>query len=202
MSYILTPILVRLADVRSAVGSRDAHLAERLVRSLSGELLRLDRDDEDYADEGEPPVPTMAEAVRQLVSGGPYDARVAFKYGYALECLCRERGETLPNGTWSAMGWDWVETVDAALDQAGVPVAAVRVTYHLLCRGAPVPLPHIDDFPSIGYLSCAEAWTAAEALAERLPAVEDDEVRASLEEVSRWLQRCVHTGRDLVCFYA
>ena len=165
---------------------------------------RIDLEDEDLydADGGESPVATMAEVVRHLIAGEACDERVGFKYGYALELLCRHLGQSLPNARWSALRWEWLEEVDESLAVAGVPAEIFSVTRHLVCRGAPVTLSRIEGFPSIGYLTVSEIPAVAAALrSPKVAEIGDEEVRESLAELSGWLRACEDSDRDLICFY-
>lgn len=201
MGYNVSAYAVPLSHVRAAIGSGDADLLAAIT-AAAARYGRIDAQDEDLydADGGEPPVATMAEVVRHLVAGEAYE-RVGFKYGYALELICRHVGQLLSNAQWSALRWEWLEEVDAALTAANVPAGEFRVTRHLVCRGSPVPLPRIEDFPSIGYLTAGEIPGVAAALDGPGRAAAGDEVGASLDELRGWLRTCCDTGRDLVCFY-
>jgi hypothetical protein len=145
---------------------------------------------------------TAAEALRHLIMGEPCDEAVAFKYGYAFEFVCRHFGDYLDNEMWSAMRMQWAEQVDKSLKSAGVPERALRVTDHLMFRGAPVPLPDAES-PGIGYLRPDEVRAALAALdGARVAEVKDAERREAIEEVRGWLKTCAECGRGLVCFYA
>lgn len=202
MSYNVIPIAVDLQKLTAAVGGKDASLLSTLQADFADECAGLDEDDENYydADEGEPPVATAAEVLRHLLMGEPQDDRVAFKYGYALVWLCARLGRGLSNREWSSLRWDWITQTDEALDAAGVPASLFRVGRQLLCRGAPVSIPRIDDFPSIGYLRRDEIPAVRTALAA--VSIGDTEVRSSIEELLGWLQTCTDSGCDLVCYYA
>ena len=63
-------------------------------------------------------------------------------------------------------------------------------------------MPSIEDFPSIGYLLEAEIAKIAIELAQLKDAdIEDGEIRESVGEIRKWLDRCTRSHKDLVCFY-
>jgi hypothetical protein len=206
MGYILTANAVELDKVSDAVGSKDMRLIDALVEEFGDEFgqfdeMAADRCDEDDGQEAL----TMQGALTQMVMGEQYHEGLGFMYAYALEFLCRHFGRGLPNGEWSAMpsGSQWAETVDRGLHAADVPEGVLRVSYHLMNRGAPIPIPEPDDFPGIGYLKLKEIRIARQALGEaRLASIKDKEVLTSVQELQGWLQACADSGRDLACFYA
>ena len=206
MSYHLSAVAVDLDRVRAAIGSKDEVLLAALCDENAYSLQRiddllenaLDADDPDYR-----PL-TAADVLGHLVLGGPYreGERVGFAYGYCLELLCHHFGEALNNSEWCSMRSAWFDAVQAALEAAGVNRKLLSV--HLLAnRGAPIAIPTIDDFPGIGYLMKVEiAQTRAALAAADLSRIADKEAVASIRQISAWLDECVRSNRDLVCFYA
>lgn len=155
MSYGVQAYAVDLAAVKKAIGSGNAVFAKRLAKSQAREIAQID--DVDF-DEGLTPAADVLKAL--IVDGAPAetdeDETPAYKFGYALEILCREQGEWLENSAFSAMGSEYVDAIDAALKKA----KSKRKVASILFRGSPVPLPEIADFPTIGWLSAEEvaAW--------------------------------------------
>jgi hypothetical protein len=200
VSQHLTPIAVDLDTVHSAVGSRDTALMGKIRGRFYAESKRIDRLLKDAIDPDEEPL-TTGDILRHLITGEPYREDAGFAYGYCLELVCRQLGRALDNSAWSAKRGGWFDAVAAALRDAGVYSSALSIEA-LAFRGAPVPLPHIDDFPSIGYLTKAEIGTARAALAaadlSRAPAEEATAIR----QLREWLDTCAESNRDLVCFYA
>lgn len=194
MSYGVSPYAVSIAAVQACLGSQNAQLLQTLTEEFQSAFRNIDRIDEEA-------VPVQ-QALSQLIMGEPPDEDYGYKYGYALEFLCDHFGEMQSNQQWSSMRWDWVETVDQALADFGVPAQTFRVSRHLLCRDAPVPLPRIEDFPSIGYLRESEIARAQTTL-DQLPLdqLENQEIADSLREVRRWLAHCQLSHQDLICFY-
>lgn len=194
MSYNLQPYAVSLATIKKSLASRDAALAAALHAKFERRYTRLD----DQDDELRP----MRDVVEDLIHGRPYDEDAAFKYGYALQCLCEHFGRGLANEQWSSMRWSWFEQVDAELKKAGVDAKIFGSASHLANRGAPVPLPKIEEFPSIGYLTATEVGGVLTELDKTKKSAIDAEVRQSLDETRTWLDRCARAHLDLVCFYA
>jgi len=197
MSYGIHPYAVSVAEIKRAVGSKDAKLLKTLRKEYRREL-KDDADDLD-ADEGEI---SLDLALEHLINGDELNEHFGYKYGYALKLLCEHFGDLLNNGKWSALGWDWIETVDEALSDAGVDAKVFRMDPHLTTRGAPIKLPDIDDFPSIGYVLESEIAKIIEALRPATPkAIDDEEISDSIEQVRTWLNTAAGSHRDLVCFY-
>lgn len=201
MGYQLTPIGVELDSLRRALGSGDAGLVGKVRGRFYTESKRIDRLLKEVLDPDEEPL-TTGDILRHLIMGEPRREDAGFGYGYCLELICRQLGQALSNSAWSAMHGDWFDTVAAALRDCGVNSSALAIR-DLAFRGPPVPLPPIDDFPGIGYLTAAEIGTARAALAAAdLSHLDDGEVVASIRQVQEWLDTCMESNRDLVCFYA
>jgi hypothetical protein len=201
MGYQLTPIAVDIDALRLAIGSGDAGLVGKVRGRFYTEIKRIDRLLKEVLDPDEEPL-TTSDLLRQLILGEPRREDAGFGYGYCLELICRQIGQALPNSEWSAMHGDWFDAVAAALRDCGVNSSALAIR-DLAFRGSPVPLPPIDDFPGIGYLTAAEIGTARAALAAAdLSRLDDEEVAASIRQVQEWLNTCADSNRDLVCFYA
>ena len=195
MSYGIQPYAVLRADLDKALGSKSGRLLKKLKKRFAAELEEIDELDEEIT-------PT-ADALMHLVMGDELDPDAGFKYGYALKFLCEYLGTFLPNREWSSMRWEWFEEVDGALAEVGVPEKVFRTQDHLALRGAPVELPEIDEFPSIGYLREGEIAEVALALekVDVLKAEEDEEVVDAIKEIRGWLDTCARSHRDLICFY-
>lgn len=195
MSYAIHAYAVSLGTLKKSVGSQKGRLVKKLHREFGSDFEEIDELDEDA-------VPVQ-QAISDLVMGEAQDADSGFKYGYALEFLCRRFGEWLPNRHWSAMRWEWIEEVDAFLAEAGVGEAALRVGHHLVGRGSPIPIPAIDDFPAIGYLSHAEIVAVAPAVKALVDADPDsDDTHDAVAEMYGWFDHCLRGSVDLVCFYS
>jgi len=156
MSYGVHAYAVDLSLLSKAIGSGDAVLAKRLTKKYVSDLRSTDEID---FDEGLTPA---ADCLTSLVIEGPpdddddLDDTPGYKFGYALEILCRALGEWLPNSAFSGMGSEYFDAIDAALKKA----KSNRRMSSFVFRGSPVPLPEIEDFPAIGWLAPEEvvAW--------------------------------------------
>ena len=206
MGYMLSATAVDLGKVSDAVSSKSKRLVTTLVKKFGDDFDQFDEMAADFADDGDGAAAlTMRAVLTQMVMGEEYNEDIGFMYGYALDFICRHFGEQLPNEHWWAMpsGTKWAEKVDRGLKAAGVRERLLRVGTHLMNRGAPIAIPEIEDFPSIGYLKLKEVKTAQQALGQaKLAAVKDKEVSAAIQEIQSWLQACADSGRDLICFYA
>lgn len=160
MSYGVHAYAVDLASLKKTLGSGDSVFAKRLSKKFAKELAEVD--DLGFDEGG----PSAADCLRTLIVGGVDAAHAAaddedvpgYLFGYALEIVCREIGDRLPNRAFSGMGSEYFEAIDAALKKA----KSTRTISSIVNRGDPMKLPFIDDFPSIGWLSAAEAaeWSA------------------------------------------
>jgi hypothetical protein len=100
------------------------------------------------------------------------------------------------------------QAVDRVLAKAAGKSKAFSTSQFLVNRGAPISIPKPDDFPFIGYVTREEA---AKILARLDPAKinaaiekakEDQEwLEEAIGELRSWLESCVKTDRDLICFY-
>lgn len=203
MGYTVNPVAVDLNEVAGALGSKNKRLLSTLVRKFRDEFEGVDESAaEFFEDEGLDDAFTVKDALRQMIMGEPYrpERGLGFVYGHALEYLCHHFGELLPNEWWrTTSGWPVKEHVDGALAAAKVPAGVLR-TSRLVGRGAPVPLPEIEDYPSLGYLRAGEVLAALSALPESVvAAVADPDVRGALAVLRGWLRTCAESGRDLFC---
>ncbi len=201
MGYIVIPIAVDLDEVKNAIGSKDQALLATLKEVCASNLDQIDELLENALDEDAEPL-SADDVLRHLIMGEPYREEAGFAYGYCFEILCQHFGDRLPNGEWSAMRSAWFDTVQAALETAGVSGKTFSVTT-LVYRGPPVEMPEIDDFPGIGYLTKAEVKKFRDVLAAAdLSKVENQEAVSSIEQIRSWLDECARSRRDLVCTFA
>jgi hypothetical protein len=149
------------------------------------------------------PRASAAEALRHLIMGEKQDRRVGFKYGCVVQCLCEHFGEMLEHERWDDLrrGSTWFQKLDRALVAAGVSPRVFSIRRQLQQRGSPIQIPNYSDFPSIGYLKKSEITRALKALRKADLADVDKSVRESVADIRGWLEWCVRSRRDLVCFY-
>lgn len=172
MSYGVHAYAIDLEALGKVAGSGNAVLAKRLVKRFARELEQID--DADFE-----PGPTSAEDVltRLVVDGVPARAaedEPAYKWGYALELVCRELAEPLPNRVFSGMGGELFDAMDAALKAA----RSKRGVSAIFFDGPPLALPEIEDFPSIGHLNPAELISWRDELRALLGAAPAKEKRS------------------------
>lgn len=196
MSYGLMAYAVDVPRLRALLGSRDQEAFEALNEKLDAgsidEMIEGQLDGE--------PGPRASDILRQMVFGEPYDPRLGFAYAYVFQQLCNHYGEFLDNSAWLPIPMKFIDQVGRALERAGVPTEVFTVEC-LRSDKAPIPLPPIDDFPSIGWLAEDEVGPAAEALAKAdMNAISDDDERESAEALREWIQHCAEERRALVCF--
>ncbi|TCJ89401.1 hypothetical protein DFR71_6612 [Nocardia alba] len=138
-------------------------------------------------------------ALRELFFSEPHSGTDGADYGYALKVLCERFGGSLNNEYWYPIGSSGLDTVGQELARLGVKLDPAD---DLAFAGAPVPIPEVDDFPGIGYLTCARMNELAPALdAANLSVVGDPYVRGAIAEIQQWIHHCTEDGSDLVTFY-
>jgi hypothetical protein len=142
-----------------------------------------------------------------MIMGGTKDKRFGFKYGYALDFLCRHLGEIPDNESWCSIRYETLDAIDTVLKDSGVRSKTFSVAKFLVERGAPVDIPKPDDFPSIGYLTRDEipailALLTPEKLSKAIRrSDESDYFEGAFGELRSWLEACTKANRDLICFY-
>ncbi|MRH87547.1 hypothetical protein GFY24_08770 [Nocardia sp. SYP-A9097] len=190
MSYIVSPYAVDLDGIR-LVGSYGQEFVDAVVRSSPQQVL-------DRLDEAEELGLTPRDVMRQLLAGEPMDPEFGPTYGHALEVLCHHAGTLLDNAHWAGMRFRYFSMVEQALADIGVDFDPTE----LVLGGAPIELPPIDDFPSIGFVEHHRIDAMADTLnAVRLDRLTDDAIRGSVAEMREWARTCQAEGVGLVCFY-
>lgn len=201
MSFDVLAVAVDLERVNAAIGSNDLQLVAQIAEEFADDLAQTEDLQEELLDEGQGPY-LAAEALRDLIAGGPYRPDAGLSYYFCFEILCRHFGDTLDNDLWTDFKPKWLVAVQDGLVQAGVPEDSLTVARLMFC-GPTVDVPYPEDYPNLGYFTKDEVATAYAALAKAdLARVEDGEVRAAIEQLRSWLEECAESGRDLVCAYA
>jgi hypothetical protein len=175
MSYALTAYLLDLADLKSAIGSKD----KSIIRDVEPGIENTYRRDKKQAD-------VRRAAVRALVMGVKLDPKNAVQYGAALCDICRVKGEELLPDAWGGVRFESVE--------------ACGLEDLLTKTGPPVGLPPYTDFPCIGYIKrdkIAEYIKAAEEQKEEA----SPNVIGLLDEYLEWLETARSKCKDIVFFY-
>ncbi|NUQ62107.1 MAG: hypothetical protein HUU20_06445 [Pirellulales bacterium] len=201
MGSSLTPYAVDLGKIKALVGSKNQRRLNQLIKRFG----KGAEDNEGYG-------ATWAELLRHLVLGGPYDEQSGPKYGCILQFLCMQFGQELSNDNFCDLrgAHGWFESLDEQLERAGVSTKLLSISKHLADRGSPIPIPAYNDFPRIGYLTAQGVARALDALlGAKLDDIGDEEdedeelwLPEEFEEIRSWLETCVETKCDLVCFYS
>jgi len=197
MSGQFAPIAVDLQQVRKAVGSKNRSLLPALQKRFGPWFENIDEQVADM-DEGSP---SLEEVLKLLVAGKPVSADWPFQFAVAVELLYRHFGEVLSDRQFSSMRLEWVERVDKAIRQAGVPEERFGLERHLFNRGPAIPFVGRVEM-CMGYLSLAEVRSAMEAFARADYTTLKRDVRLAVAEVRSWLVNCDTLGWDLVSFYS
>lgn len=176
MSYVVSPYLIDLTKLRTAIGSANAFLVDDVAE-----------DNPDDFDTGSNDEISLRQALTHLVFGNRLDERMAHRYGYALERLCRHLGTRLDSGLWDAVRWRTLEAtgLDRIFEESG----------------SPVPLPRIPDFPGIGYISVEQLSAALREAENQQRDSGDADLRDLLTEFKSWLEEAAQRRRSLVLFY-
>lgn len=190
MSYSVQAYAVDLARLQQVIGSHDDALVSTLVTEHAEEL--------DAVDDVDPSLPSARDAVAALIAGRLESGPVNFKYGYALELVCRQLGRPLSNERWSAMNGEWFDTVeDAFLALEGKR----KICNEVFWSGPPVALPFIDDFPAIGHVTADAVEPLADELEQALEPARNTAAAAALRELLGWLRLAAQRKLGLVTFY-
>jgi hypothetical protein len=148
VSYDVLAVAVDLDKVTAVVGSNDLQLVAQLAAEFADELAQAEELQEDVLDEELGPYPA-AEALRDLIAGGPYRDDAGLSYYFCFEIICWHFGDTMDNDAWMHFDSGWFDEVEAGLQQAGV--LSLSLT-SLIYRGPPVELPEPPDYPTLATL--------------------------------------------------
>ncbi|GAA1114546.1 DUF7691 family protein [Nocardiopsis metallicus] len=199
MSFALTPYVVDLDVLHASVGSND----DKLRRMIGGRFKQhLDFDDSQFdhvTDEGGP---SIRDAIRAVIEGGPFDERYGFMYGYAYKWICEFHGRFLDNSDFSPMRAGWLETVDEGLKELGV--SAVSVT-GLSYGGPPSPIPSSGIESGCGEWSleeCQKALEQWEAVTDEAKSDLDPYVLEAAQSAMEWCRTAATVGRGVAGFFS
>ena len=175
MSYSLVPYLIDIAQVESAVGSKDESIIDN-IRKRHPELF-------DSASRSAP----LSVALSELILGTPLERRRPPQYSHALEWLCDEFGTRLNCNVLSGIRWD-------AMQDSGIA--------DLIRRGStPLALSFVPDFPFVGVLPRSVCQGMAESLGDDALVHSVPELQEMLEEFEGWIREAARKNLDLMFFY-
>jgi hypothetical protein len=195
MSYALMTYVVDLHALHSSVGSKNDKLRRMIGGRFKQHLAHSDSQF-DHLDG-----PSVHEAIRAVIDGGPFDSRYGTMYGYAYEWICQFHGRALFNNDFSPMRAGWLETVDEGLAELGV--TAVSIGEFGFGR-APSPIPAPDFLPCYGEWStseCQKALEQWETVADERKAALDPYVRKAVESCMDWCNTAAAAGRGIAGFF-
>lgn len=222
MGYSLVVYAVDIEEIRSRVAARDRAWFRKIADAHAEDLEGYSEEIDEMWDEGgepsgggvfgaikgifgkkpapvasapEPEMPTGEQCLEALMFGGEKFRSIGFVYGYMFQWLCADLGEQVPVPGLESMrsGSGWLGLLDKGLRRHGVDPSAFSLEEMLSGRGAPIDMPEIDDFPSIGYVMNEEANRAA----AMLDAV-DTEAFANAMESPEYAKQALDSCRRMV----
>ena len=177
-----------LADVLETRGKRLADLDKQLGIGAPA-TDKYDADDRI----------TTAQALAEIFRGTPTREDCGAVYGWAYGDYCWSMGEVLNNGMFMPCDWEWLESLDAVLEPAGVPIRFMK-----LIQSPPIPIPEPDEHPMLGHWTHEEIVASRDPLARLLAAgVGDDQIAEALRDVhDDWIVSAVaQPGSMIIGFY-
>ena len=177
MSSGINVYAVTLERLKQVVGSRDQAAIDAIVKGHEDFLSSIDDIDEEAE-------LTCADAVAELINGDLSEDAPGYLYGYAVEAICSHVGEELPNVCPIAGASDWIEEVDALLEDKGIPVRLNGLVY----GGSPVSIPEPDDYPFIGKWTTDELASAKTAFESADLTNVDPEMAETLQQMRGWIE--------------
>jgi len=103
---------------------------------------------------------------------------------HAFERLCEYLGRILPNSSVSPVKLDFLDKVDAELEQASFCLTLSRLIY----GGGPLGLPPADDFPTVGHADARRVELAEQQRRAGLLKAGDEDVESVLIELGEWVE--------------
>ena len=186
MGFALTLYVTPLDRVHAAVGSRDDKLRRMISGRFKDDMARTDR----FLSSAIEAVgaPSMHDALRAVIEGGPFERAHAFQYYYAYERICRHFGKYLNNNDFSPFRGDWLAQVDAGFAALGVDMVEVSAFMH---GAPPAPLPRPDDLLGYGEWTqsrCRQALAQYDASAAEARSQLPPRVRDAIESCVGWMR--------------
>lgn len=201
MSYTISPFLVKIEDLKKAVGSKDRSLMIAVLQNRAKEYQEtfdeseLDAEQNSETDEEEDEESwNTVEAVKAWINGDLNSEKIqGFQYGYALEAICMSFGErvfiepleSVRSSSYFEEQWSW-----------------------FMDSKSPIPYPEEgDDFPYIGHLNLADIPAELQRT-QKLDfedCDEDEDEQEWFEEIREELvplyEKALEQKKDIVTFY-
>lgn len=193
MSVTWYGYLVDLVHVQHVYSSRDFALLDAVSHDFTREL-RLNG--QSYQAEIANGAPSLLQAVGELIVGSITSPQFAWQYGNAFHIICSLLGTKLPNDEFQMIHLPSSRNFTGKMEWVG--------QYMLSKPRYPIPLPPIEDFPLISYISKDEA--ANELPAQLLRNTGDggqythEELMAA-KQFEHWLYRATQEKRDIITFF-
>lgn len=198
MGYSILAYLVDLDQLHQVYGSQNTDLVATIEWQQFDYLHYATREiaglNYSLAEDGEPTVPSVHDALCRSVAGQLPAEHEYCSYGFALILLCKQLGRQLPNEEFTFLAPAGVRFLEQV-----APIAAL-----LFRSTSPGPIAFPKDF-RIGHFSWEQA---AQQLAtwQSIVIAEDPEARAWEEEISSryrsWLEEAVQMHRAIVTFFS
>jgi hypothetical protein len=146
----------------------------------------------------------IRQTIQDLLTGEHHHPDIGFQYGYALELLCHFCGDRLANDLVYPLAIDQFEAIDRAWVQLGL--SDILKMSRLVYGGAPVRLPVIDDFPTIGYLTAAECELANNRLFDEQGTPQFNLTSTIfpipiVNQIANWISIAAEMQQGIICFY-
>ncbi len=194
----LIPYVVAWEPLRKFWGSRDV---EQVEHTKSVWKTQIQENGDIYSFIVQNGGPTLAQALDQICLGYIETPQFASQYAYALEILCAQHGQKLPNQALANVDEPWIEsTIDPIFRRWGMGM--IFTMQHLLHGAWPLAIPKPQGFPFGGSIGPDEIEQALMTLRNaNPPSGVDRRTIGVLGEVRGWLETAGSRRAGLVCFY-
>lgn len=174
MSYASVFFAVDIDELARVVADHDTSVIDRIKIASPQQFVQTLNDGD----------PSRGEALTHIIEGAPKDASHSHQYGYALQLLCKELGDWLPDDDLIA------DLEPLELDS---PFEIDRI---------PIDIPDAPDFPFISFLTAAgvEQECARLALMD-LTFPDDSDIEAARNAYSNCISEAAKRGLGIVYFY-
>lgn len=177
MSSSVSVYAVSIDQLKQAVGSGDLALIFGITETHSDFFASINEIDEDAER-------TCAQAAAELIHDDISGDAPGYLYGYAMEAICSYLSEEPLANICPIVGTsEWIDQVDAALDDMAVPLSIDALVY----RGCPIPIPEPNDYPFIGVWTAQEIAEAKTALQNAEPTGPDAQIAETLQQIREWI---------------